>query len=109
MLEGDFEEAAKFMRKISSQRERASALNLAGVTAVKKGKFHLAEKMYEQAKEFIKDKEVLARVIYNQALAAAQLKMKKETIQYLKEAQALDPSYQKVRDLAKKLNVDLSA
>ena len=109
LLDGDFEDAAKYMNKISSQKERASALNLAGVTAVKKGNFHLAEKMYEQAKEFIKDREVLARVIYNQALAAAQMKMKKETIQYLKEAQSLDPSYGKVQALAKKLDIDLSA
>ena len=109
LLEGDFKGAAKYLKRISDQKERASALNLAGVTAVKKGSFHLADKMYHEARKFVDDKPILAKVIYNQALAAAQLKMKKETTQFLKQAYGLDPTYTKVTELAEKLKLDITS
>lgn len=108
LLEGDSEQAIKMLKKISSEKERASAFNLAGVAAVKKKNFHLADKLYSQATEIVKDKKIMAKVIYNQALAAAKLKMKKETTAYLKQVLECDPDFKKAEILAAKLKIDLS-
>lgn len=109
LLSDDVDGALAYMKKIPTIRERASALNMAGVLAVKKKNFNLADRMYQKAKSLIKNDKILAKVVYNQALVTANLNMKKETIHLLKQSKSLDPDFAKVDSLAKKLNIDISA
>ena len=88
-------EAVSFLQELNSESEMASVFNNAGVVAIKQGKTADAMKLYGIAESMLKSKSLLARVMYNHALAYFRSHDQDSAIEYLKKSIKADPHFEK--------------
>ena len=105
LLTRDMKNAMQALGHLGDDEEKAVAFNQAGIIAVQNKKFDLADDLYAKAEEVIKDPLVLAKVVFNRALAAFKGGNKRSGIEFLQKSLKHDPTFVKAKELAKRINL----
>lgn len=103
LLDEQLEEGIQLIKGFSSEADRASIFNNAGVINVRHHRFKQAIKLYELAEGLLGSPSLRARVVFNKGLTMVRLSRFEDGIQLMSRACELDGEFEKAAHWLEKL------